>query len=375
MTARRHVMMTTDAVGGVWVYALALSRRLAEAGHRVTLVTLGPPPQGPKCDAARALPSGVALIVTSLSLEWLDPQGDDTLRARSELLRLADRLRPDLVHINGYREGAFPWPCPALVVAHSCVLSWWHAMRRESPPEPRWTAYADAVRAGLNAAEAWVAPTAAFRHSIERLYEPEKFGRVIPNGIDFPETRAISKEPLILASGRIWDSGKNLTGLADMAAQLPWPVHIAGPGMANSAMPSRNIHWLGEVAHSELQRHMHRAAIYAAPAHYEPFGLGILEAARAGCALLLADIASLRELWDGAAVHIPPDDPEHLRNALEALCMDKRSRRRLQYAAAMRAREYTLARTVSSYLALYESLLAPAILQRRPFAARLGMGK
>ena len=34
------------------------------------------------------------------------------------------------------------------------------------------------------------------------------------------------------------------------------------------------------------------------PARYEPFGLSILEAALSGCALVLGDLPSLRELWD-----------------------------------------------------------------------------
>src|SRR3954447_12050074 len=75
--APRHIMMTTDAVGGVWVYATALAKRLAQDGTRVTLVTLGPPPQAAKHNEARDL-EGIEIIVTDLALEWLDPEGDNT---------------------------------------------------------------------------------------------------------------------------------------------------------------------------------------------------------------------------------------------------------------------------------------------------------
>ena len=37
---------------------------------------------------------------------------------------------------------------------------------------------------------------------------------------------------------------------------------------------------------------------------YEPFGLAVLEAAQAGCALVLSDIPTFRELWDGAALFV-----------------------------------------------------------------------
>ena len=39
-----RVLMTADAVGGVWTYALELTRALAAFQVRTTLVTMGPPP-------------------------------------------------------------------------------------------------------------------------------------------------------------------------------------------------------------------------------------------------------------------------------------------------------------------------------------------
>jgi glycogen synthase len=51
-----------------------------------------------------------------------------------------------------------------------------------------------------------------------------------------------------------------------------------------------------------------RASIYALPARYEPFGLSALEAALSGCALILGDIPSLREVWLEAAPYVSPDD-------------------------------------------------------------------
>jgi glycosyltransferase involved in cell wall biosynthesis len=366
MTSPAHIMMTADAVGGVWVYALALGRRLAEAGCRVTIVTLGPPPVGPRREEANALPESVELIVTDLDLEWRDPEGRDSARARAELLGLADRLRPDIVHINGYREAAIPWRCPSLVVAHSCVMSWWEVVQGEEPVEPRWLAYAEAVRGGLNRADIWVAPTQAFRRCVERIYQPNTPGLVIPNGIDVPAQPAIAKERFILASGRIWDGGKNLQVLTEIASQLPWPVIIAGAGMPDGAATSPNVRWLGEIAHVDLQEWMRRAAIYAAPARYEPFGLGILEAARAECALVLSDIETLREMWDGAALHVPAGEPELLRKALADLCADDRARHDLQRAAVDRASAYSLDRMVHAYMELYGRVLARAAEGRKP---------
>jgi glycosyltransferase involved in cell wall biosynthesis len=369
VNAPARILMTTDAVGGVWTYSLALSRQLAQLGHRITLVTLGPPPYGGKREEAAKLPASVELVVTDLKLEWLDPEWRDRAHARPLLLKLADSHRPDLVHINGYREAANEWPCPSVCVAHSCVWSWWEAVRRELPREPRWLAYAEAASAGLNSAGAWVAPTRAFRSRIEEIYRPETCGHVIHNGVDLGDRSSVEKEPFILASGRIWDGGKNLLGLSRVASALPWPVYIAGSGMPPGHDKSSNIHWLGEVDYAELQRWMERASIYVAPTYYEPFGLGILEAARAGCALVLSDIASLKELWKGAALQITCDDDGSLRHTLSGLCADTQALHALQRSARQRAQKYSINRTVAQYCDLYQRVLTHRYVKRRePYA-------
>ncbi len=91
-------------------------------------------------------------------------------------------------------------------------------------------------------------------------------------------------------------------------------------------------------------------------ARYEPFGLSVLEAALAGCALVLGDVPSLRELWDDAAVFVAPDDADALRGALAALIADARGRTRLAERAHERAGSYDTERMAAAYLALYSRL-------------------
>ena len=43
---------------------------------------------------------------------------------------------------------------------------------------------------------------------------------------------------------------------------------------------------------------MQRAEVFVSPAVYEPFGLTVLEAAAAGCALVLADHAEPARIMD-----------------------------------------------------------------------------
>ena len=94
---------------------------------------------------------------------------------------------------------------------------------------------------------------------------------------------------------------------------------VAGDGRhpeGGGAGELENLRHLGRLAPADLASWLGRAAIYALPARYEPFGLSILEAALAGCALVLGDIDSLRELWDGCALFVPPEDDDALAEAL-----------------------------------------------------------
>ena len=167
------------------------------------------------------------LYESGYRLEWMDDPWDDLERGGEWLLSLADKVRPDLVHLNGYVHASLPWRCPCLVVAHSCVLSWWEAVRTNSPPL-RFDRYHEQVRQGLADAGLVAAPTAAMLRSIERHYLALPDARVINNGRNRRRFRPGPKEDVILSVGRIWDEAKNIGALARVAESLPWPVCVAG---------------------------------------------------------------------------------------------------------------------------------------------------
>ncbi len=93
------------------------------------------------------------------------------------------------------------------------------------------------------------------------------------------------------------------------------------------------------------------------PARYEPFGLAVLEAALSGCALVLGDLESLRERWDGAAVFVPPWDDDALLDAIAALAGDEPRRRGLGVAARERGLAFTPRRMAQGYRAIYTALV------------------
>jgi glycosyltransferase involved in cell wall biosynthesis len=350
------VLMTADAMGGVWTYATDLSSALTAMGADVYLVTIG---RRASLDQRRMLSPSVHVIESDLALEWQDPDAADLEHARDFLAAIERRIQPDIIHLNSYREANFDWHAPVLVVAHSCVNSWGKACQDDAwLSEPKWQRYSALVAHGLDRAAAWVAPTHAFGAAVSELYQPRGRGITILNGAEPSLEKPAEKQCFILAAGRMWDAAKNLATLMEAGNSLDWPVFVAGGTAGSVGIPQRRIALLGELSHFELRRHMRGAAIFASPARYEPFGLSVLEAAHAGCALVLSDIPSFRELWEGAAVFVSSSDCNGLRAALSDLCADARERAKLQRAAFRRAQRYSMRKMADAYARLYRSLLS-----------------
>lgn len=359
-----NLLLTADTVGGVWTYALDLLAALREAAPevRVTLATLG----GPPTDAQRAeltalLPPG-CIHHSDARLEWMDRPWADVDRAGAWLLALARTTRADVIHLNhGLAHGALPWPAPVLLVAHSDVSTWWQAVKGETMP-PAWDEYRARVRAGLRGADAVATPSAALRAGLWRQHQPFPPPRVLPNGRGpHPRLTPGEKQPFILAAGRLWDEAKNMAVLARLAPRLPWPLELAGdpvpPTIGRPLAVPAGVRLPGKLPPDALAARMRAAAVFAAPARYEPFGLAILEAALCGCTLVLGDIPSLRELWDGAALFVHPDDADGFAEAFTGLAENPGRRRRLAAASLARARERTAARMAAGCLDVYRELL------------------
>jgi glycosyltransferase involved in cell wall biosynthesis len=357
-SAPLRILMTTDTYGGVWDYSYELISGLANYGVHTVLAVIGPP-LSPWRRASLAMVPGLQLHEATFEPEWLQGSAEDLHRTGQWLLQLQDRYAPDLIHLNCYAHGNLPWQAPLLMVAHSCVISWWQDVKGEPPPD-EWHSYRQRVEAGLSGADAVVAPTSAFLDRLQAVYGALPATRVIFNGRNPSLFRPAAKDPLILSAGRLWDEAKNVMALDSVAADLAWPVAVAGDWRRpdGQGKPPENLRCLGWLATQGVARWMSRASIYALPARYEPFGLTVLEAAMSGCALVLGDIPTLRELWNGAAIFVPPDDHEALRKALQGLIGDPLRRQQAGEAAQMRARRYAAETMVGKYYALYTELLS-----------------
>lgn len=362
-----RVLVTADTVGGVWTYAVELARELDARGVRVAIATMG----APVADHQRAQLDGcrdVTLFDGGFRLEWMEQPWDDVDAAGEWLMALERDLRPDVVHLNQYAFGALPFTAPKLVVAHSCVASWWRAVHGQPAPAT-WDTYRLRVRQGLRGAQLVAAPTRAMLDALKRDYGWTGAGRVLPNGCRPDAFTTLPKKPFVLAAGRFWDAAKNLSALEQAAPGLPWPVRVAGSAAHpdGGVVQPAGVEFLGELPREALARELAEAAIYALPARYEPFGLSVLEAALSGCALVLGDIPSLREVWGPAARYVPPGDARALHRALQHLIESPAERARLMDAAQLRAQRYTARAMADRYLACYAAL-APQFTDREELA-------
>jgi glycosyltransferase involved in cell wall biosynthesis len=356
------LLMTADTVGGVWTYALELTRGLAPHGTHVHLATMGAPLSAAQWQQAAARPN-LTIHESTYQLEWMDNPWDDVARAEQWLLQLCKELQPDLVHLNGLVHGHLNWGRPALVVVHSCVLSWWQAVKGEAAPAS-WDRYREAVRRSLQAADLVVAPTAALLAEAADLYGPFRQQGVVYNGLNPQAFHTAPKELFIFSMGRVWDEAKNLSLLAEVAAQLSWPVYIAGNAQhpaTGQALSLPNVQFLGQLTATEAAEWLSRTAIYVMPAKYEPFGLTLLEAAFSGCVLVAGDIATLREVWGEAACYVNPQEGSSLVSSIEALIKNPLLRQQLAASATQRATRYTTEQMVAGYGKLYQQLLGAAV--------------
>lgn len=356
-----HVLMTADAVGGAWTYALDLAHGLAAAGVRTTLVVLGPAP-GPDQRADAAAVPGLRLVVPGLPLDWLAESPGAVETAGRAVADMAAEVGAALVHLNSPALAAgVRFPAPVVGVCHSCLATWWEAVREgvPMPPEFRWRTAL--LARGYAAVDALVAPSAAFAAATARHHGLREAPVTVHNGrrSHGPAAAAEDLPDAAFTAGRLWDEGKNLAALDRAAAGLDMPVLAAGPteGPNGAGIALRHLQGLGPLHGPAIAEHLARRPIYVSTALYEPFGLAVLEAAQAGCALVLSDIPSFRELWGGAAAFVPPRDEDAIRDALLRLRRDRERRRRFGVAARERARRYSLDAMTVGVLGVYRRVL------------------
>lgn len=360
MSADLKVLLTVDAVGGVWQYGLDLARGLGARGVETVLALLGPAPDAAQRQEAIEI-AGATLVETGLPLDWLCDGPAPVLAAGATVAELARAHRVDLLQLNmPTLAAAAPSPIPVLAVTHGCVSTWWQAAKPGEPLDPQYHWHRRLMGEGLRAAGRLVAPTASYARMVKRHYGLPHMPQVVHNGRTpiARNVRAVQTDR-VLTVGRLWDRVKRTELLDRVAARLPVPFEAAGTlvGPHGEQVHVEHLHPLGQLDGTALARKLAARPVFVSAASFEPFGLAVLEAANAGCALVLSDIASFRELWEGAALFVPEDDEAAYARAIEALLGDASERHRLGEAARQRAALYAPQAMADAMLGHYEAML------------------
>lgn len=363
-----RLLIATDAVGGIWQYSVDLARGLAPLGVETMIALLGPPPTDAQRSAAST--DGVQLIETGLPLDWLAEESGTIHRAGEVVARLAKQCSADIVQLNIPALAASArFDQPVVAVQHRCVATWWEAVHgTELPADFAWRM--ELVRAGLHSADLVVTPTIAFGQEVERVYAlPQSpvtvhTGRsrlVLPRGVP---------HDFVFTAGRLWDEGKDLRTLDAAASRIGVPVHAAGPleGPNGSQVMFDNLHSLGNLEEDQIARWLCARPVFVSTALYEPVGLAVLEAAAAGCALILSDIPTFRELWSDVAIFVPPRDDKGFTRTISDLVGDDFERAVLGRAARERASLRT-PEAMAAQMAFHYRTLLPVV--RKPLLAAM----
>ncbi len=362
----RRILMTTSRDEASWVHCLELTSALGRCGIEVALATLGDPPAPEQLEESLRLPN-LQVFPSRFSEQWETCPWDEVERASQWLLQLERFVEPDLVHLHHPIYGATLFRAPKLVSGTTCPLCLWRALHVEDGSD-RWLEYRAAVERGVSGADMLVTPTTATLVDLTSHLGPPRMARVIPDGRSPRQVAPGTKEEIVLSRARPGDRVVNVEALDDLARGLPWQVVVAGDdeaaesGEPRAAAPAKSgaLRWLPGLRREQRLGWLGRASVFALPSRHAPSGLPVLEAALAGCALVLGDIPSLRETWEGAALFVDPDSAKDLRRGLELLIGEPKGLHGLARRARSRALALSPERRAAAFLEAYSDLLAGA---------------
>jgi glycosyltransferase involved in cell wall biosynthesis len=106
-----------------------------------------------------------------------------------------------------------------------------------------------------------------------------------------------------------------------------------------------------------MARYYSRASIFAFPSLDEGFGMPVLEAMRAGVAVVAANRSAIPEVCGGAAQLVDALDTEALASALLGLAKDETKREEMERRGQSRAQQFSWLRAADETWAVYRELL------------------
>lgn len=345
--------------GGVQGQALGLAEAYASLGHEVLLMApeaLAVAPPAPPRGALELVDLGTTMQVRANGSLAPVPWSPAALMATRRALR---RYRPELVHLH---EPILPGPAlEALVVSRQArQIATFHRAGAD-----RWyRAWGRVVGRLLPGSLALTAVSPEARSTAaDVLGRSPSTIALLWNGVD---SRRFSKAapwptsaPTVMFLGR-HEARKGADIL--LSAVTGWPEHlqiwIAGEGRSTPSLRQRaalddRVHFLGRIDEAEKASRLAGADCFCAPAlRGESFGVVLLEAMAAGCAVVASDLPGYRDAGGDVVRYVPPGDPAALRATLGEILCDAPLRKRLGELGRRRAAAFGFTALAHRYLAI-----------------------
>lgn len=341
--------------GGVQHQALELTSALRRRGVDVRLLA--------PCDGPPPAP-GVVSVGPSVAWESngsIAPIATGSAVARRTIAALRS-IQPDVVHLH---EPLVPGPTVTALLGFAGPLIGTFHIAGDFPMQwlrPAFPAVVARLTRRYAVSEAAAAlATKMYQHDCEVLW----------NGIDIAAYEPVdpwpAERPVVMFLGR-HEPRKGLRELLDAwhGIDRDAELWVAGSGPETEALRRRrtkNVVWLGHIEEQEKRRRLRAASVYCAPAlGGESFGIVLLEAMAAQCAIVASNIAGYANVArDGEeALLVTPGDAQELRAGLQRVLDDHELRSRLVGAGDRRVPTFSMDRLAGRYASAYSEVAAGA---------------
>jgi len=319
VAARLHVLLVAARylpfVGGIELHVYEVSRRLAARGVDVTILTTDPSRKLPRRESA----DGVRVRRVSA---W--PRRRDYYFAPA-LYSEITRIKPDVVHVQGYQTLVAPVALAAAARARLPTVLTFHAGGHSSRLRNAVRPFQLGVLRPLIARADRLVALAPFEADeyAERLHISRERFSIVPNGSDLPvgAARNVSRDAALVASlGRLehYKGHHRVLSALPLVAETRPDVRlwIAGRGSEQAALAALardlgvddrvDIHAVPPEDRALLARELASVNVAVTLSEFETQPIAALEALSMGCKLVVADSPGLRELAsDGLATKVP----------------------------------------------------------------------
>lgn len=339
-----------DAPGGVQAHILDLAEVLIGLGHHVEV--LGP------AAAKTGVPDYVTRGGRSVPIRYNGSVARLSFgpAVRSRIREFITRGSFDVLHIHEPNSPSYSMA--ALWLARGPIVATYHASSSGSfilrLVRPLLRPALEKVRGGIAVSE------------MARRWQVEQLGGdpvLIPNGVDTARFATARKQPAITPGpveivflGRLDEPRKGLDILLRALELLEREVRVTVIG-AGKTRQIPGVDFVGRVSDEEKAAILGRADIYVAPnTGGESFGIVLVEAMAAGCAVVASDIEAFAAVMGEAGTLFEMGNPEALADSLRLLIDDPATRARLITAGEQRARRFDWETVAQDVLTVYETV-------------------